>query len=306
MALVALAILLLLSAAAEAARPKPVGHGLIATDDVRYAVFTPASGGALRLMDTETGSARQLTTPPGFVFRAVGGGQVLWGRAGSAYQSGPPLLTDVVSGVTREPAGWESVQQELADLTPEEIGGQWMAIRQWGNHFNLLAYLNWRTGEWFSRDPGPATSWPNLDRPDLMEPMCSPFRRREPNGLDNLGPWLPFEYQRPYATYRRGARELLGRCGSRRRVTLFRAFDNLCATCGKYEDFNSLLPWRPVWAGRGRFAPIRAYLPRRHRTVKLATMRRAFPGLIQITQTRTRIFVLIRDLRVYSLPAPHG
>jgi hypothetical protein len=289
-----------------------VGQGTIVTDDARYAVFTPQSGAPLRIIDTSTGAATELPTPPGYRLASVGGGQALWTPSGyeSFEEHDPPLLTDLATGVTRAPPGSDQAWgpwpgRTFGSVEHLDVGSHWIAVGERGYHEFNTAYLDWHTGDYIGTDPGPATSRPNLDRPDLMEPICRPFKRREAKReIDAIDTWLPMEYQYPYTTFTRDGRVRLGRCGSRRSIALYRTFDSACVGCGYAVAADSLIPTRPAWAGRGRYSPIRVYLPRKKRTVTLARMRRAFPGYVGIQQTRTRIFVTIRDSRVYWLPAP--
>jgi hypothetical protein len=298
---------------AHAARPRPVGQGTIVTDDVRFAVFAPQSGEPLRVIDTSTGAVRELPTPPDYRLGGVGGGQALWTPSGyeSFERHDPPSLTDLVTGATRSPPGSDQAWgpypgRTFGSVEHLDAGRHWIAVGEYGYHEFNTGYLDWHTGEYVGTDPGPATSRPNLDRPDLMEPICRPFKRKAAKrDIDAIDPWLPIEYQRPFMTFERDGRIRLSRCGSHRSIALFRTHDKpWCYACGSAERRYSPIPTRPVWAGRGRIAPIRAYLSHEGRAVTLAKMRKTPPGRVSIAQTRTRIFVTIRDSRVYWLPAP--
>ena len=305
---VALLAGLALPTGAVAARPQPVGQGTLMTDGARYAAFVPASGAPARLIDTRSGTETPIAIPTPVqeqnggtnALAAIGGGQLVWNR----YRVSP-VLTDISSGESREAPGWEAVAagQTFVPFAVTHVwgmGAQWMKLRTEGLRSRSEGYLNWRTGEWQSYDPGGARDHLNLDRPELLEPLCAPFRRTK-----TRSGWRDVLYRRPYRIFERGYQVLLGRCGSTRGVRLFRHEERPCANCIEIDDLNSLVPTRPVWAGRRRLAPIRMYLPRKRRVITLGHLRRVFPNdSISIAQTRTRIFVTVRDQRVYWLPAP--
>ncbi len=163
---------------ASPAEARFVGFGSIGGDGDRYVIYRPQAlyptrDLPARLTDEQTGATRILVPPTGCGPGSLESGELLW-HCDATYDP-PFLISDLATGLTQSALRWDKVLAEPYGLThaPEAIGRQWMTVRQTGNHVNVIGYLNWHTGTWIQKLEGNPRAQPNLDRPDLEEPICA-------------------------------------------------------------------------------------------------------------------------------------
>ncbi len=287
----ALALVILGGAASDAFAGR-LGFGSISGDGDRYVLYRagmvdqPGAPITERLIDERTGQARTLTPPPGCGLQTVRSAQLLWVCFGNPPP--PPQITDLRSGLTRAVAGWDKVlAADAFSISPVDVGTSWLSVRQSGNHYNFLGYLDWHSGAWLWQPPDSATAQPNLDRAALMGPLCSPFRLPvNPYQADDNGPrFSPIAYVEPFRARSSKRGVYLNHCGKGPN----RLLDKRCRTnCTYALGRRGRIAWT---SGTGTRRTVRYFRPG-HRKATLGTLTSfARSDRPVITFSRTRLLV---------------
>jgi hypothetical protein len=254
--------------------------GEFATDGVRFA-FIHDRGRYVAPLVFDTFSARRFRPSPPFSgceFRSSGGGLLVWSCPGPSRWR--PMISELATGIVREPAGWDAVaemESEHYRCNAGPIGRRWLTVWCGSGGGGGVTYLNHRTGT-LEEEIYPV--FPNLlDLPDLSN-VCAPLRRAT---LNDYAP--PFALQYSVGSFPETVDELrLRRCGSRRA--------DILSGCPDDEPCVSpQLGGRYVtWAEGER---VFAYLPRIRRRVLVGRAPAALDGLAElfgVKHTCNRVF----------------
>jgi hypothetical protein len=206
------------------------------------------------------------------------------------------LLTDLLTGESRPPAGIEPIERTAADpgfsCTVWSIGRYWLKY-SCGTGFGPgddIFYLNHRTGRITGgikieeRLFAPDAPFVDLDYARLFRPYCAPLER--PDDGAHAPPYL--DYESPFAlhalTYRtpvlRSIR--LRRCGTKRAEILTRCLSN---DCRMPQLGSQYVTW-------GEHKRVYAYLPRIRRRILVGRPPAEFVRgrKLFVAHTCTRIF----------------
>lgn len=208
----------------------------LVTDGTRWAAYEPTEG-VTRLMDTATGHTVNLVDPEGCAggLAAIGSGEVLYecndpecpGQARGCKIPSPPnegfgsrryVVEDINSGAQHVVPGTNHIPVGYTETTfmLSEIGAQWVDGDQWtAEHYahGQGIFVNWHTGQVIyesevptfasgdiSAEPISATEdVENLNRPNLLQPLCSPVERPTNEEFGHVKIYGPFEYESPFA-----------------------------------------------------------------------------------------------------------
>jgi hypothetical protein len=216
-------------------------HGSIA------AMQTP--GGDALLLDSR-GRRRIVTAPQRTCDAAgkapvagVGGGFLLFAPCGD-----DGLVHDLATGAETSFSGPQLDEDPPPTSgVPDAIGSTWARIAEWSYHWTGFQYVNWHTGE--VRDTGDAGTdpwprhYPDLDRPDLLMPVCSPLRgyhsTDDGGELAGIGD-AQHSYDRKWGIVLVGiynSRWLVQRCGSKRPLL------RMTCDCSQPQLGGGLLSW---------------------------------------------------------------
>jgi hypothetical protein len=154
MVLLALAILVVAAPAqARSLRLVDDGPAVAASTDGRFVAATRSGsvGAGVRVLDPRTGRLRNVDTPPGCTFAAVGARSLLWNCGDSTQPSGRTL--DLRSGavgelpvLTPDPATSEAYAAYVS------LGRRWAGAVRAGYHYAFPVYVR-RTGGLEHRAP---------------------------------------------------------------------------------------------------------------------------------------------------------
>jgi hypothetical protein len=211
------------------------GRALLASDGQRVA-YAPAPS-RIRVIGRDLREVASIPTPSGCAWGDFGGGALLWycdradGQSGLAFHG---IVYDVAArAVTQLQPPPVPASTATGDLpTWWTIGRHWLGADYISSGVRQVAFVNRATGQVIPyaavagsiRDGRRVT--PDLDRADLMRPLCAPLRPRAVR--DDRGEPVParFAYSPPYGATRSstpgGTRLLLGRCGDRATSVLSR------------------------------------------------------------------------------------
>jgi hypothetical protein len=268
---------------------RSTGDFAIRSDGVRFAFIPSRSHVAERpwVVDTLRGRSFRPAPPvPGCTAPVFGAGRVLWLCPGPDTSFlDRPWITNLATGASRKPAGWDRVQaleSESSHCSPGAIGRYWLEFTCGGTlgPESDPYYLNHHTGALTPVPRPPA--YPDLGYAGLVRPVCAPLKV-DPY-VDLYAP--PFVLDPDWSSAvtiegRTVGAIRLRRCGHKRAELLSR-----CRLgCLAYQLGNRYATW-----GDGDSAV--AYLPRPRRRVVLRRPREAFDWLTLTTVVHTcnRVF----------------
>jgi hypothetical protein len=257
--LAAAAICLLIAGAASPAVAAPVQGGFhrivpvkapspVLTDGRRWAAYV-VPGDATHVIDDRTGASYTTSTPAGDCgLAAVGHGVLMW-RCYEAHGE-RPLLFDMVRRQALEVSGVDALLAELDRRSrdgpngPQEpapysigvdhVGQHWVGgtfFIDYGYHaetYGVFA-LNWRTGELRFDRPASAHMWPDWDRAQLGQALCSPLRRTLDDTYDQRI-FKEYDYERPYGVRGELTTLVLEHCGHPSKVLARCGFQTGCTS----------------------------------------------------------------------------
>jgi hypothetical protein len=190
-ALVLIGIVLPGAAAAATAPPKPgtrfPGTWPAMGDGHRWIAWDPADG-FVHAYDARTGELAEHALPAGCHLGAIGGGQGLVICGVWAPAAAPQLMT-LADGTLHEPANAAAMTPTTAGtFNFVAVGRHGLLGYAYGPHRPPPVLWNWRTGERVKRPTYHDII--DLDRPEIVRPMCAPLVR----GLNDRSyydpPWL--------------------------------------------------------------------------------------------------------------------
>lgn len=223
---------------------------------------------------------------------AVGSGFLLVGCIDQPWR-----VFDLARGTDQAiaPIPWEPAPPGNNDRinTVAGIGSRWLAFRQESSpHGNVIVrrYENWHTGRVLP-EPG-AASFPDLDVPTLVRPLCKPLRR---TFNDESLAFDEYQYERPYGARKDRREELtLDRCGRRRGTVLAHSASSIQLASGiltwvTAHPGDQLRPWRYILHARllrtGKTLTWRVTLPRTRMVLSLQHTARAIYATIAHTDS---------------------
>jgi hypothetical protein len=218
-----------------AARDGASGRALLASDGQRVAYASAPSH--IRVIGRDLREVASVPTPSGCAWGDFGGGALLWycdradGHSGLAFHGiAYDIATRAVTQLQPPPVPASTATGDLP--TRWTIGRRWLGVAYISSGVDPIAFVNRATGKVIpyatvsdSVRVGRRVT-PDLDRADLMRPLCAPLRPRSVQG--DRGQMVParFAYRAPYgATLSNapsGTRLLLGRCSDRAMSVLSR------------------------------------------------------------------------------------
>ena len=163
---------------------------------------------------------------PGCVWRAFGGGALLWNCEPITPTDPGHSLIDELDGSPQtvlKPPTALGVGGHGEIPTWSGIGLRWLSATFDGENF---VYVNRVTGKVDDRRDRPSNARHRLvtdvNQLDLTRRVCSPLAQRYVEGLRGNSVAVPLAYRPPYGATRSGSRLLMGRCGARRLAVLSR------------------------------------------------------------------------------------
>jgi hypothetical protein len=187
------------------------------------------------------------------------------------------------------------------------VGTSWLAFEQEHTRGGTSRrYEDWRTGR-ILPEPG-ATSYPDLDAPTLVRPLCKPLRRP----FDSFAlAFDDYQYERPYGARTNLQGELLlDRCGQRHPAVVAHRGSSIQLASGilswlTVHPGDDRRPWRYVLHARllraGRTLTWRVTLPRRRMVISLQhTARAIYATVVNADDERAGTDIVLRA----ALPSP--
>jgi hypothetical protein len=288
-------LLLVLAAPAQAAPTRlgtSISHPVV--DSTAGRVVWQPGAGSIRTYDLGSGApARALGVPAGCEPAGRGalrGDRLVLACAGtdptSSGSTGGPRLLDLATGASGPVPGAGAAGIGGPDSGVASAGRVW--AEGWTRDSTVYFTLD---GSAVERGDGAANELPNLDAPELWEPMCAPFRRSRGDLEEDERRWLPYDYSPPLGLgYRRYDYRALrvDRCGRERPLRLSRC-KRACAAV-------HLGAGSVAWRERGRIRLYRGESGRRAhwRARRFGRMAEPFP-------TRRHVVVTAGSYGAYSL-----
>jgi hypothetical protein len=247
-------------AAAPPFRPIGTGYSQMYADGLRFAFTLAApleweSPLRVRVFDMLRDTSHDLALPARCGFADFASGQLLQSCPVEAPSGEPPrpdqpVVTDLASGTERRPdvSHIPAAQSSTSHVYFFRVGTRWLAGARSGDHSYDLFYLEIDTSRVVNGAPARARQTIDLDRRSLVRDLCRPLtRRRNPGYGESMQTspldrdrWLPYVFDRPFGLAQ-AAPWRLGRCGSRRSVTICRG-----DRCFDVQLGGGIVTWRRV------------------------------------------------------------
>ena len=199
------------------------GSSLVVADGGRVAYMS--APGRVRVINRSLAEVASVTEP-GCMWRAFGGGALLWNCEPLAPTDPGHSLIDALDGSPRTvlaPPTRLGFGGHGETPTWSGIGLYWLSATFDGESF---VYVDRVTGSIDYRRDVPSHAGhrlvTDLDQEDLTRRVCAPLSQRRVEGLRGNSVAAPLAYVPPYGATRSGSRLLIGRCGAPRLSVLSR------------------------------------------------------------------------------------